>query len=160
MGQFSWLYSDTERQMLDGVTHNSYLLVPPPFQSEYGKYITEPCYEGYGEFDGFDVYELVAEWNKDYFTEEFFNSLKTSTHKDIIATALKLKSGDIKLSELDIQTRRLIGISIACYDEDNERLTWPIKITERPMEYQSALPSKSDPNQGWEIDEGDEDYEW
>ena len=32
----------------------------------YGKeYIKEPCYEGYGRFGEYDVYEEVAKWNKD-----------------------------------------------------------------------------------------------
>ena len=43
MGNFSWLYADKENNvhyaMLDDVEMDSYLLVPPPFQSKYGKYI-------------------------------------------------------------------------------------------------------------------------
>lgn len=32
MGQFSWIYSDTDKQLLDDVYADTYLLVPKPFQ--------------------------------------------------------------------------------------------------------------------------------
>ena len=55
---------------------------------------------------------------------------------------------------------RLIGIFIACYDEDNERLRYPIKITHDPNAvYEDCGPSLSDPNQGWYSGEDDEDEE-
>lgn len=44
---------------------------------------------------------------------------------------------------------REIGIDIACYDEDNAVLKYPIKITTKEMEYEDVKPSLSDPNQGW-----------
>ena len=56
---------------------------------------------------------------------------------------------------------RWLGIIMACYDEDNFALEYPIKITSKEMEYEHTSPSKSDPNQGWEESEEDdeEDYE-
>jgi hypothetical protein len=39
---------------------------------------------------------------------------------------------------------------MACYDEDNFALEYPIKITSRVTEYEWAFPSKTDPDQGWE----------
>jgi hypothetical protein len=46
--------------------------------------------------------------------------------------------------------KRIIGIIMACYDEDNARLDYPIKITyDRRAGYERCEPSKSDPNQGW-----------
>ena len=50
MGQFSWLYSDTNKQVVDNKEADAYLLVPEPYQEEYGKYILETCYDGYGHF--------------------------------------------------------------------------------------------------------------
>ena len=41
MGQFSWLYSDTGKQVIDNRKADSFLLVPEPFQEKYGKYIFE-----------------------------------------------------------------------------------------------------------------------
>ena len=64
MGQFSWLYSDTNKQVVDNKEADAYLLVPEPYQEEYGKYILETCYDGYGHFGNYDVYELVALWNR------------------------------------------------------------------------------------------------
>lgn len=34
-----------------------------------GTFIHEPCYEGYGEFNGQDVYELVVRWNRAFIAE-------------------------------------------------------------------------------------------
>ena len=36
MGQFSWLYSDTNKQLVDNKEADAYLLVPEPYQEEYG----------------------------------------------------------------------------------------------------------------------------
>lgn len=52
MGQFSWIYSDTNKQVVDGKRADTYLLVPEPFQEKYEKYIYEDCYDGYGNFGG------------------------------------------------------------------------------------------------------------
>ena len=54
--------------------------------------------------------------------------------------------------------KRDIGIDIACYDEQNEDIPYPIKITSKVMEYDSVSPSKSDPNQGWECNDEDDDW--
>lgn len=53
---------------------------------------------------------------------------------------------------------RLVGICLACYDEDNVRLPYPIKITKEPYEYGSVGASEADPNQGWVYE--DEEDEW
>ena len=56
MGQWSYLYANTDNKkaMLDNVKADSYLLVPPPFQAKYGKYILETEYDGYGHMGGYD----------------------------------------------------------------------------------------------------------
>ena len=41
MGQFSWIYSDTNKQLVDNKIADTYLLVPKPFQEKYGKAIYE-----------------------------------------------------------------------------------------------------------------------
>ena len=71
MGCFSWKDCVTKEQIRIGFYGKySYVLVPEEFG---GGHIAECCYEGYGEFGGYDIYELVALWNRKY--------LKTSIHR-------------------------------------------------------------------------------
>ena len=202
MGQFSWLYSDTNKQVVDNKEADAYLLVPEPYQEEYGKYILETCYDGYGHFGNYDVYELVALWNRkhmplntsavkepelsnfcgldDYEKEElrkrgandddiekadkeekikYYEIAKERYHResqmlrdfksDTPDEVMKQKYGNDYL--------RILGIDIACDDEDNFALKFPIKITSVEMSYSSAIPSKSDPYQGWEESEDEEE---
>ncbi len=85
-----------------------------------GGHIQEGCYDGYGMFGGRDIYALVAEWN--------------------------VPENCVGDDEID----RYVGIDIACYDEQNASLKFPIKITHDPQAvYEWCAPSRSDPNQGW-----------
>ena len=175
MGQFSWIYADTDKAMIDGRHTDSYLLIPPAFQDKYGKYIKETCYEGYGEFDGHDVYELVAEFNRDFIptviklaekgewhcigkgtVEEIKNN---KDYKNLVLYWIEGNKGADEGYEFN-SLARLVGICLACYDEDNVRLPCPIKITKEPCEYGSVGASKSDPNQGWVWVDEDEEDEW
>ena len=153
MGQFSWIYSDTNKQVIDNRVADTYLLVPPPFQDKYGKAIYERCYDGYGNFGGYDIYELIIEWNRGMIPE-IIRRIKNgnwycSHTKDEIENLLKYYKNDPD-NEPIMCEKRWLGILIACYDEDNFALEYPIKITTKEMEYNSVAPSKSDPNQGWE----------
>ena len=56
--------------------------------------------------------------------------------------------------------KRYIGIDIACYDEQNKSIPYPIKITTKEMDYDSVEPSLSDPNQGWECDDFEDENDW
>lgn len=95
-----------------------------------GGHIHETVYDGYGRFGGRDAYALVAQWNEP----------------------------DKCIGEDEVD--RLVGIDIACYDEQNAALKYPIKITYDPdAVYEHCRPSKNDPNQGWLIEEDDEDDE-
>lgn len=165
MGQFSWIYSDTNRAMLDGVYRNSFLLVPEAFSKEYGPYIKEECYDGYGVFGKHhDVYELVAIWNREYVSQNpdhvtyrgrkysefswypYFSDMSLSIQEALRRWQEAKSNGnkDFRCWEL-----RHIGIDIGCYDEDNRALPYPIKIVEHPIAYELAYPSDMDPNQGW-----------
>lgn len=89
-----------------------------------GGHIVEHCYDGYGRFGGRDAYALVAQWN--------------CPEKCV---------GD---DEVD----RRIGIDIACYDEQNAALKFPINVTYDPdVKYEWAPPSPNDPNQGWLVED-------
>lgn len=162
MGQFSWIYSDTNKQLIDNRRADTYLLVPPPFQAKYGKAIYESCYDGYGRFGRYDVYDLIPEWNKEMIPE-IIRRRKNGTwvcNSDINDTDVNLQNyyeGKPITCEL-----RWLGIVMACYDEDNFALEYPIKITTREMEYENVKPSESDPNQGWECSDDDnwDEDEW
>lgn len=152
MGQFSWIYSDTNKQLVDNKRADTYLLVPKPFQEKYGKAIFESCYDGYGRFGTYDVYDLIPEWNKEMIPE-IIHRIKAknwvcSTSEKDITNLQNYYEGKPITCEL-----RWLGIIMACYDEDNFALEYPIKITTREMDYENASPSESDPNQGWEEQE-------
>ena len=159
MGQFSWIYSDTNKQLVDNRRADTYLLVPKPFQEKYGKAIYESCYDGYGRFGRYDVYDLIPEWNKDMIPEIIRRikdgNWKCSTRENDITNLQNYYEGKPITCEL-----RWLGIVMACYDEDNFALEYPIKITTKEMEYENVRPSESDPNQGWESYDDDDEEDW
>ena len=200
MGQFSWIYSDTNKQVIDNRTADTYLLVPKAFQEKYGKAIYESCYDGYGHFGNFDVYDLIAEWNREFLSKDmlrdkpklenygglcsfekdalkqqglsedeiekkdfeqknYYYNLTVKRYEESIQRLTDYKNGttDEKMSQkYGKDWKRYIGIDIACYDEQNETIPYPIKITSKKMDYEQVSPSKSDPNQGWEESEEDD----
>lgn len=155
MGQFSWIYSDTNKQLLDDVYEDTYLLVPKPFQKKYGKAIYENVYDGYGHFGGYDVYDLVLEWNKEMIPE-IIRKIKNGTWKynatenDIINLQAYYEGKEISCEP------RCLGIVMSCYDQDNAALEYQIKITTMEMEYEDVAPSLEDPDQGWQLLENEE----
>ena len=159
MGQFSWIYSDTNEQLIDNRKADTYLLVPKPFQEKYGKAIYESCYDGYGRFGRYDVYDLIPEWNKDMMPEIIrrikAGNWKCKTNENDITNLQNYYEGKPITCEL-----RWLGIAMACYDEDNFALEYPIKITTKEIEYENVKPSESDPNQGWESYDDDEEEDW
>ena len=171
MGQFSWLDCITGEQIVDDKERDVYVLIPKEFG---GGHIVEHCYDGYGNFDGVDIFDLVATWNRETLANnpnfifphentevkicdrnwyEFYANLDLSVED--VCNAITEKWGRNYPYEW-----RYIGIDLACYDKDNEALPFPIKITHDPHAcYELCDPSKSDPNQGWECEE-DYDDEW
>ncbi len=174
MGQFSWLDCKTGEQVLDGVRRKVYVLVPKEFG---GGHIEEKCYDGYGRFGGKDVYDLVADWNRKYISyapDHLFPSqlknygwmkqcVATGSHEgwDVEVTAFEKKwykpYSDLSKTREQVVAEvgehfewRYIGIALACYDEDNAALPFPIKIThDADAVYEDCEPSKRDPMQGW-----------
>lgn len=148
MGQFSWIYSDTNKQVIDNRRADAYLLVPRAFQEKYGKSIYESCYDGYGHFGKYDVYDLIPEWNKGMIPE-IIHRIKNGnwhcrTSENDIINLQNYYDGNKISCEL-----RWLGIVMARYDEDNFALEYPIKITSREMEYENVSASERDPKQGW-----------
>lgn len=174
MGQFSWITCDSNKQVVDGKRQEVYALVPAEFG---GGHITEECYDGYGHFGKYDIYDLVADWNKDTVTKDNFRKPQRNHYsadpdgENAYQRACEHfayeweRSEDFRvLSDEEMKKKygqdykRLIGIDIACYDEQNEKLKYPIKIAEYKFsEYENSKPSPRDPNQGWEEDEEEDD---
>ena len=62
-------------------------------------------------------------------------------------TYRNIKQAEVKYGEYWL---REIGIDIACYDEQNADLPYPIKIThDANAVYEDCEPSPADPCQGW-----------
>lgn len=159
MGYFTWtLANKTPVKLKSGEYAASCKL-------RYGQYgailcpdntlIKEPCYEGFGMFDGKDVFDLVVDWNKDYLTDITKDiPSKYSTDNDIKKAAVAYQ--DNKLSDLDSVVARLakkipclkdewkrwVGIMIT-NGKQNETIPYPIKIVSlrRPVPYDSLAPS-------------------
>ena len=139
MGQFSWLDCVDGSQVLDNTVADVYVLVPEEFGVGH---IKETCYDGYGRFGGHDIYDLVVDWNY-HFLEEYREDWSFQCN-----WLQNCSSVDEALKEMP---KREIGISIACYNEDNARIKYPIKIThDKNAVYEDCKPSLSDPNQGWQ----------
>lgn len=134
MGFFSWVTSDTNRSICNVFsgrkTFPVYVLCPD------GTVIEETNYEGYGEFGGHDIYALVAKWN------------------------IPEKCKDEHGNWLPDEQIRSYGINIACYDEDNANLTYPIKLVEdQTLSYEEVKPSNGCKYQGYFYPLDDEDDE-
>lgn len=150
--------------------------------------IIESCYDGYGHFGGYDIYELVADWNKDTLSVDILKNDKPSidnycglwsfeinalkkegkTDKEIEFLDEEAKKNNYLrgLNNWNMRNNRLkdfisglsdnemfnkygkdwkreIGIDIACDDEKNSSLMYPIKITsvKDTVKYKDLYPS-------------------
>ena len=176
MGQFSWIDCvNNKRAILDDERVDSYVLVPEEFKNKYGDHksghILETCYDGYGHFGKYDIYKLIALWNKEYITtaniekpdrkdwgptetdEKYYKNalniydMKCRRLKDFVSG--KYSNSDMT-ERYGVDWLRMIGIDIACYDEQNLRLKYPIKIThDEGAIYEECNISISDEYQGW-----------
>lgn len=75
MGVFSWLDCESKKPVKIGAGP-VYVLIPEAFG---GGHIKENCYQGYGNFCGCDIFELVAEWNRKAINPE---KIKLSTFEE------------------------------------------------------------------------------
>lgn len=145
MGCFSWMFADSKRENLH-IGNPFYLLLPN------GGYLKDSWYNGYGDVSGEDIYDLVADWNREYL----------SAHPDFVIKSLNAmvsemawwpEYSDLSLSREEVSNRacleyREIGIDLAC--ENNSALPFPIKVCKnKPTKEYSYYPaSEDDPNQG------------
>lgn len=173
MGQFSWLdCASPNAQILSGVYKDSYVLVPQEFRDKYGMTIKEDCYDGYGHFGGYDIFNLIAEWNK-YDIPKIFDSYPDDNwNKQHLSDIAKMYAEDVPETVIDDYANRKfeageneeinykylkngdwkrgLGIGIAAYDKQNASLKYPIKISYTPnLIYENCKPSLNDVDQGW-----------
>lgn len=121
--------------------------------------IQEPCYEGYGVFDGKDVYELVVDWNKPHLLDIIHNPKFKQSSVLTMQNVEELMAAIIKNDQAALETcinkmttnapylkqewKRSLGIFIAC--QNNIILPYPIKIVDvaHPAPYAKLQPSIS-----------------
>ena len=152
MGSFSWNRADNLGKVKNIYYGCAYkMLIPEKFGGgfirdhyrDYG-YIGEPNEKQSKDFLGkYDIYELLAFWNCDKIVDG-------KTVKEQL-----LYDGEFpKMKECDEYTNhnRLLGIKIACYDEDMSNLEYPLKLVS--VAYKGTYEdcdeiSFSDPEQGF-----------
>lgn len=176
MGKFSWCTSDTRKSIpsvidaYEGAPGTVYLLNP------FGKPYREDDYKGYGEFGSRDVFELVAEWNREYLSsailekpkipEGFYGEGVGAVHEMKLAryNALCAAIEDYAHGATDEQMetrhraifdvtlgpdwKRCLGIALTSSEERHVKLKYPIKIVEKPCAYDKAGISPDCPRQG------------
>ncbi len=120
--------------------------------------ICEDCYDGYGMFGGHEAYDLVAEWNREDIAKIFAKKKKEKAWGSELSDIAELFAkgcSDDEITQYVERTRegsfliqdwkRNLGITIACHDEDNRSLRYPLKITKlrRHRDYNELYPSLS-----------------
>lgn len=147
MGSFSWMKADT-------LTNTANILEGAPFKflipKKYGGGFIKDHYQDYGYLghnngqQEYDMYELLAFWNKDvpYRSSKVENYLRYD--------------GDTfpALKKIDKYTddNRSIGISIGCYETEINLLEYPLKLVSCSFKgtYEDCKGrSYNDPEQGW-----------
>lgn len=119
--------------------------------------IKEYSYDGYGMFNGRDVYDLVVDWNKDHLLDipnlpgfkpwgdeqNFHAIMKAFQEDDWEALEKAIESAAVSDPSMRTEWKRTIGIYIACMN--NALLPYPIKIVDcvRPKPYAQLRPSIS-----------------
>lgn len=175
MGVFSWCTSDTRKSipccMPFGTLPGTVYLLNP-----FGEPYKETDYEGFGEFGGHDVYDLVVEWNREHLTPDNIHKPERREYAPgeegdkyytraferycVTCAAITAYAGgatDTYLQETygkvlgygdGSDWKRCLGIQLACCDEDHVKLKYPIKIVEHPIAYDKAGISPGCPFQG------------
>lgn len=169
MGCFSWMFANWDNQRRMRIDQVGYLHCPN------GTVLKADPYEGYGEFDGQDVYDLVADWNRIFLSENPDHVLawpgdSTLSFGRVTEPMLAVKFpwyrfySDLSLTRQEVVAKtkevtgekffeyRDIGIELACNDLGNESLLYPIKICSKRncgKSYKDLPASKKDPDQGF-----------
>lgn len=71
MGCFSWRFADKNNKRRLKIDRAAYVMCPD------GGILYEPCYNGYGDFAGKDIYDLVADWNRKFLSQNPYFVIKS-----------------------------------------------------------------------------------
>lgn len=157
MGYFTWYFADKRGKLrYDGI---GYIALPD------GTFIKENSYFGYGIFGTTDAYDVVAILNRPYL-KDILRDIKARKGEIFgekyivpVAEAYQYHGEDAAQKEADEMVqkgmtgnyfskdwKRNIGIAIACDDDNNAALPYPLKITstDHPGKpYEKLRPSRS-----------------
>ena len=170
MGCYSWKFGNTKNRSRLVCGNAAYLLIPEKFG---GGHYFEPHYDGYGQFAGKDVFELIADWNREVLSEypgwllEGNVDEQRMDPKHILPVTVSGFSwykdyADLLLSREQVVENnqdnemfkafgfewRSIGIELTTLDRNNDSLPFPIKVSSVPMPYEACRASHMDPRQG------------
>lgn len=141
MGYFSWMFADTDNKIPLKLGNEFYL--PQPFGMAT---LHERAYNGYGDVGDKDIFELVADWNREYLSKNPDHLIPT-LNKKIGELPFYPYYADLSLSHDQIwelcydncgHEWREIGNILAGYSEDNAALPYPIKICKEAVSYESV----------------------
>lgn len=125
--------------------------------------IYEQSYTGYGSFNGYDIYELVVDWNREFIGQIFkdrcisFLHFSTDKYADSILLGDEYAHSFLKeyLNSENLYLnnwKRELGLQIANFDSDNAALPFPIKIaSSNKYTYDELPPSNYDPYDGFDF---------
>ena len=138
MGSFSWNKSDDLEEIENIAFGDSFKFMIP---KEFGGGFIEDEYQDYGYLgtkengeSKYDMYELLACWN--------------APEKCLFKHKIE------HMKEIDNYTdkNRSVGISIGCYDNEINKLKYPLKLVSQSFKgtYEDLVkPSYGDPDQGF-----------
>lgn len=145
MGSFSWTRADVTTKQSNIAYEDKFKLLIP---KEFGGGFIKDSYQDYGDItdtekNNYDMYELLAFWNKDM------------PYKDATVGDYVMYEGEcplLKTKDIYTEHNRSIGIDIGCYDDQIDRLKYPLKLVSASYKetYEDCeFRSYGDPNQGF-----------
>lgn len=166
MGRFSWVYSDIAPAALK-LNGEAYVPFPEDkgaFGFSPGSILHEASYDGYGVFSRFDIFELIALWNREYLSSRpdlvmLHSGRKVSDYKWYSVYSNKRLSDEMlgmgiykagRNDDYQFELRQ-VGVDIGCVDRSELVIPFPVKICrfEHNAKYSLLSPSEMDEEQGY-----------